>query len=73
MAKAGASAFSECLHNDVGELHKSAVSLSRLSIRNYVLDLNPNSLLFLFCSCTQLQRRASKMHFLLPENSCFDR
>lgn len=36
----------QCLHNDVGELHKSAVSLRRFSIRNYVLDLSPKSLLF---------------------------
>lgn len=42
----------QSLHNDVGELHKSAVSLSRLSIRNYVLDLSPNSLLFFFLQHT---------------------
>lgn len=36
------------------------VSLSRLSIRNYVLDLNPNSLFFIaFCYCTKPQQKAN--------------
>lgn len=53
-----------CLHNDVAELHKSAVSLSRLSIRNYALDLNPNSLLlFLFVPGQSCEQRATKMRF----------
>lgn len=43
------SAFPDCHYNDVAELHKSAVSLSRLSIRNYALDLIPNSPLLLLC------------------------
>lgn len=55
------SAFSDCLHNDVAELHKSAVSLSRLSIQNYVLVLIPNSpLLFLEFLSRAVAERATK-------------